>query len=154
MGLKFHDGTHKLYKAYTGSKAWDDSGLLQNPPQWMLSWNTEAFIKGILTNSKSKLKYKETVRRMSPTTMKYENRVVENSLLDIVSSDDAELNLWVLKGLHQQNNPHMTVGVDGFLWHLNVQTNRLTSGRTEAYVTGLSKGNWGTQEDADGFTKV
>ena len=29
MGLKFHDGTHKLYKTYTNAKAWNDTGLLR-----------------------------------------------------------------------------------------------------------------------------
>ena len=154
MGLKFHDGAHKLYKGYTGGKAWNDAGLLRNPPAWMVSWNTETLINQILTNNKSKLKYKETMRVVSSKTMKSELREVEQNLLELVSSTQPEVNLWVLKGLHQQNDPHMSVGYDGFLWHLNVQTKRLGPGRFEAFVTGISKGDWGTQEDADGFVKV
>lgn len=155
MGLKFHDGTHKLYRTYTSSKAWNDSSLLRQPPSWMVSWNTEALVTQILTNNKSKLTYKETVRVRSAQTRRFEFREVEQNLLDLVSNDDPDVNVWVLKGLHQQNDPHLTVGYDGFLWHLGVQTKRLgSSGRFEAFVTGMSKGDFGTQEDADGFVKV
>ena len=153
MGLKFHDGTHKLYKGYTGSKGWADSSLLMTPPAWMMSWNTEAHIGGILKNSKSKLSFKESKRVMSSVTMESEMRVVEQNLLDLVTSTHPDVNLWVLKGLHQASNPHISVGYDGFLWHLDVQTNRLTSGGAEAYVVGMSKGDFGTAEDADGFSK-
>jgi len=154
MGLKFHDGTHKLYKTYTDGKAWHDAALLRNPPGWMLTWNTEALIKGILTNNKSKLKYKENVTTYDKAKRKAVKSEVELNLLEVVSSSNADLNVWILKGLHQQNDPHLTIGHDGFLWHLNVQTERLAGGRVEAHVTKMSKGDWGTQEDADGFTKV
>lgn len=153
MGLKFHDGSHKLYKGYTGSKGWADSSLLMTPPTWMMSWNTETHISGILSNSKSKLSFKESQRVISSETMEREMRVVEHNLLDLVTSTHPDVNLWVLKGLHQASNPHISVGYDGFLWHLNVQTNRLTSGATEGYVVGMSKGDLGTAEDADGFSK-
>ena len=154
MGLKFHDGTHKLYKTYTNAKAWNDTALLRNPPAWMLTWNTEGNIAQILKNNKSKLSYKERVRVVSSKTGRPENREVVHNLLDLVSSDHADVNLWMLKGLHQQNDPHLTVGFDGFLLHLGVQTRRLAPGRFEAFITSISKGDWGTQEDADGFTKV
>lgn len=152
MGLKFHDGAHKLYKGYTSSKAWNDSSLLMTPPRWMMSWNTEANIGTILKNNKSKLSFKETRRVISAETMESEMREVEQNLLDLVSSTHADVNLWVLKGLHQASNPHLSVGYDGFLWHLDVETKRLTSGSFEAYVVGMSKGTFATQEDADGFT--
>lgn len=154
MGLKFHDGSHKLYKGYTNSKGWSDSSLLMTPPAWMMSWNTEVHIGGILKNSKSKLSFSERKRVVSAETLKAEMRVVEQNLLDLVTSTHPDVNLWVLKGLHQASNPHISVGYDGFLWHLDVETNRLASGATEAYVVGMSKGTFGTQEDADGFSKA
>jgi len=154
MGVKFHDGTNELYKAYTDGKAWNDSGLLRNPPAWMLTWNTEALVKGILANNKSQLKYKQSISEYNPKTRKVVKGETTINLLDIATSTKAEFNLWILKGLHQQNDPHLTLGHDGYLWHLNVQTERLASGKVEAYVTKMSKGDWGTQEDADGWTKA
>jgi hypothetical protein len=154
MGLKFHDGTHKLYTTYTDGKAWNSTALLQNPPAWMLTWNTESLVTGILTNNKSKLKYKESATTYNARTKTTEKSDVTVNLLDIASSTNADVNLWILKGLHQQHDPHLTIGHDGFLWHMNVQTERLAGGRVEAYVTKMSRGDWGTQEDADGFTKV
>jgi hypothetical protein len=144
MGLVFHDGTSPLYGAYTRNRAWDNRALLFNPPNFLTVYNNEAAIRGVLKHASSNLTYHTSGKFMDPKTMKLETRAIEVNLANYINSRD--VNLWVIKGLHQVSDPHITCGHEGRLWHLYMATDNRT-----AWVTNLSQGEQVSATDADGF---
>jgi hypothetical protein len=144
MSVLFHDGDHHLYKGYTGNKAWDDRGLL------MINSNTPV-------NSRlNALNTEETVGGLFEQT-DVKTHTLEGygySLKSVIEDDGDSYSLIVIKGLHQPFNrarkwaPHITIGFDGYLWHLNFRWDRddslsmWDSSRGDA-VTGETHDGWG-----------
>jgi len=148
VSVKFHDGTDKLYQAYTQSKAWDDTGLLQLNPtdQWdkfLIAHNTEEKLKTLLAGN--------GVTYCTPEG--YSSKLGEYR-------DSDERSFIVLKGLHQWQRKgntadyklHITIGLDGKLWHL--YANYFAKGQKIAFSTDCSAGEKISATDNEGFTQV
>lgn len=155
MGLKFHQGDKQIYASYTGRRAWNNAELLKNPftnaqnPDWLGAWNTETKVKETLRCPLSRMFYSNHPDQQTKQI---------GALLD----GDAEgINLWVIKGFHQvklnvgQNllETHLTVGLDGKLWHFDCRMPRGLM-TIPPHVTGATSGMLQTDVDADDFQKV
>lgn len=154
MGLKFHKGDKKIYSGYTGGKAWDDAELLKNPfngaanPDWLKDWNSETKVKETLRCPLSRMFYANQSDQQTRQI---------GALLD----GDAEgINLWLIKGFHQVKlevsknllETHLTVGLDGRLWHFDCRMPRGLM-TIPPHVTGVSSGVIQSDVDADDFQK-
>jgi len=153
MGLKFHQGDKKIYTTYTGSRAWDHAELLKNPrngapnPEWLTPWNTETKVKETLRCPLSRMFYANQADKQTKQI---------GALLD---GDPDGINLWVIKGFHQVKleaaknllETHLTVGLDGRLWHFDCRMPRGLM-TIPPHVTGASSGELKTDVDADDFT--
>ena len=152
MGLKFHQGDKKLYAGYTGNRAWNNAELLKNPfngqpnPEWLGAWNTETKVKETLRGPLSRMFY--------ATQADAQTKQI-GALLD---GDPDGINLWLIKGFHQvkldasQNllETHLTVGLDGRLWHFDCRMPRGMM-TIPPHVTGATFGALQTDVDADDF---
>jgi hypothetical protein len=154
MGLKFHQGDKQIYSGYTGNRAWNNDDLLKNPfngapnPDWLKDWNTETKVKETLRCPLSRMFYASVSDAQTKQL---------GALLD---GDPDGLNLWVIKGFHQVKldgmndllESHLTVGLDGRLWHFDCRMPRGTM-TIPPHVTGVSHGALQTTVDADDFQK-
>lgn len=137
MGIKFHDGTLVIYQNYSGGRAWNDPYLLGNVPAKLRQYNSEKEMRTFLA-------------KLSDETMK---AMVGGKFSELLKSED--LNVWVVKGLHDAGNgfvlvPHVTLGWDGYLWHVEF----LDDSKKGLVATSVTRGQQATAVDADGFRKV
>lgn len=131
--IKFHDGTHPDLSNYTGSRAWNNTALLNNPGGRMAGWNAkETVISGLLKSSAAKL---------------------DGLAMNAVAVHDTEV-LWVIKGFHQTANPdnalmqecHLTLGFRGTVYHVACWFTPTQM----PYISSITQGEK-HQEDLDGF---
>lgn len=112
MSVIFHDGTNNLYKGYVGNKTWDDLSLLRldwdtSTNRKLREWNTETNI-GILLDAAKSHKLSGYV----------------SSLKSYMEADEDTASIIVIKGVHQPFGdqgkwvPHISIGLDGYIWHL------------------------------------
>ena len=143
MSIMFHDGTNQLYKGYVNNKAWDDDELLRldndtNTNRRLRAWNNEEDITGILSMGSVK------GHKLSGYV---------SSLKSYIEADEDTASIIVVKGLHQPNGanfrwePHVTIGLDAYLWHLYFTWTRDDT----MYYAGSSKGPKATGSTHDGW---
>ena len=152
MAIEFSDGTHPLYRQYTNSRAWNDAGLLQlnRARQYdrilIDTHNTEAGMRALLGG--------EALGNCRPYG------VGTSKLSDYRDADIAEASLMVVKGLHQWQRLgntwnyklHVTLGLDGWLWHLYAKYTDATGGI--AFTSEVTSGGRATGEDHQGYARV
>lgn len=142
MGIIFHNGTQQVFRPYTQGRAWDNAALLGVVPYAFSRFNTEDAIRAALQDINNTLV----------------TGIVQNfsGLLQ-----DANSNLWVVKGLHAaaprtrggdqggRQMTHLTAGYDGYLYHFYYGTDY----QGDLLYLGYSQGDrYGA--DGDGFTVV
>jgi len=152
VAVEFSDGTNPLYRQYTNNRAWNDVGLLwlnrarQYDRILIDEYNTEERLRQLLAGEAL-----TSCRPYGPGTSK---------LSEYRDADIGVASLMVVKGLHQWQRIgtswnyklHITLGLDGWLWHLYAKyTDR---DGTIAFTNEISSGGRATGEDHQGFARV
>ena len=140
-----------FYANYTGGTAWNEDDPQYPPPtkNFLSSLNiarTEAGLKEILTCKASQwvLMGEKVKKQGGGNSM---NDAV--SLLAAITGEDFKV--YVLKGIHQEKNPHITLAMGGELFHVNVKNGR--QGQDNLFtVVGISVGK--TAKDDPEWTVV
>lgn len=140
------------YADYTGGTSWNEDDPRYPAPTkiFVSSLNfarTEDGLKDILTCKASQsVLMGQKIKKQGGGTLEAE----AVSLLNVVTSD--ELTVYVLKGVHQEKEPHITLAMGGQMFHVNVTSGRL--GQANLFkVTSISVGNQ-VKNDPDGWTVV
>ncbi len=109
MGIVFSNGTIPAYNHYLGANQgnqWDHPVLLHNPPAIFATVNTQAFVEQFLKHHAN--------------TIKLDGIPLEGYL------ESNNHTVFILKGFHQSllndavGEAHLTVGVERFIWHIDV----------------------------------
>lgn len=138
MGIVFHDGSNEHLAGYTGGRAWNDANFLQHPPHSMNIANTPQLITAIL---------------MAIGSQSTLGRKFNGDFQGLIRS--ADINIWVVKGLHQQEGSlfgfgHITVSYDHYLWHIEC----LNDAHRGWVAINATKGQAVAKVDPDGWTIV
>lgn len=153
MALVFYmhgqdDEFDKHYANYTNSQDWNAAGAGETRT-FTASLNlarTEEGCKEILTCMASKVMLgKAKIQLQSGGT----GASTAATLLDLVTS--TEVSLIVLKGVHQESDPHISLAYAGWIYHVNVKGGRL--GQANKFtVISISEGS--QVKDAPGGWKA
>jgi hypothetical protein len=146
MAILFHDGSNDLYKRYVTSRAWNDRGLLQlnnhRYNTWLHSLNTEDTIKALLQDA--------GLAQCLP----YGRGT--SSVRDYVTAAGDVASVIVVKGLHQfeeqWTKAHITIGLDGLLWHLYAAWVPGAGDGTMKFKNEISAGPRASATTHDGFS--
>jgi hypothetical protein len=139
MGLIFHSGHNPAFCKYVNNRNWDHEDFIGDAGNFA-TYNNPDGIRGILTHHRS-----ETSGDPRQPGGGEEN------FKGVILADG--VNIYVLKGIHQSGDgimptPHITIGYNGYLYHLKLAY----FANTGLIVTGVSKGHKKAQ-DADGYTE-
>jgi hypothetical protein len=129
-----------FYAVYTGGTAWNEDDPRYPPPtknflSSLAIARTEDGMKEILTcRASQSVLMGEKVQRQGG------GNIITDAvtLLAAITGDD--LKIYVLKGVHQENKPHVTLAMGGELFHVNVKSGR--QGQSHLFtVSSISVGN-------------
>jgi hypothetical protein len=149
MTIAFHQGNHPLYRRYA-ARPWNDEGLLMldshrsDYDRWLMEQcNTEEGMTALLAGDGPK-----NCRPFG---------VGSSKLSEYIGAD--QTGIIVVKGLHQWQRMgrswnyrlHITLGLEGQLWHLYALYH--ANGRI-AFTSECSAGERVTGEDHEGFERV
>jgi hypothetical protein len=154
MSLVFYvhgqdEASDKSYSGYTHNLSWN-AAANGDPTLFKASLNvanTEQGLKEILTCRASQSTLGNAkIKKQAGGSGKSE----AVAMLELVNSTEAAVT--VLKGVHQMNDPHISLGYAGWIYHVNVRAGR--QGQSNLYtVTGVSEGTQ-VHDTADGWTAV
>jgi len=138
MGLIFHNGHHEVFWKYVQNRPWNDPDFVGNGGKFS-KYNKPEEIKRILTHHRSRTGGDPTQPGGG-----------EENFKGVILADG--VNIYVLKGIHQFGGgfvpvPHITIGYNGYLYHLNL----MDDADAGLLVVDFSKGD--KAQDADGFTE-
>lgn len=128
-----------FYADYTGGTAWNEDDprfppATQNFVSSLSIARTEKGLEEILTCKASQwVLMGEKVKKQGG------GNAAADALTLLAAITGEDFNVYVLKGIHQEKNPHITLAMGGELFHLNVKSGRL--GQDNLFtVAGISVG--------------
>lgn len=154
MSLTFYvhgqdEAFDKCYSNYTNNRSWNQASD-GDPARFTITLskaNTTDGLTEILTCKASQFMLGKA-KMQTQSGGSAEGKATD--LLNLVTSKDASV--IVLKGVHQESNPHMSLGYAGWIYHVNVESGRL--GQANLFtVKSVSEGTQ-VRDSADGWTAV